>query len=436
MRFGHIQKEKKDAMEEIEDDFYYRLQRHSALYRILLSRPYSSEIHFNQWNRIDLKLVNEFGLTLTNKQKMSCWLEIDCRLLVNKDHRIQTCQDYEVFCRPIQKDGWESTVQSEIAGFQHDTEGNFEYMVVVKDEGLELSPDALKESHTYFLQISPTRKQEQTIHAFPLMIGPFAIKETMIPTTPNGKWYEPPLSFNIFHAYCLLDQSYLIVKEDWKLGTSGKLWDSALVLSHMFCDKIQKNPFYFKDRRLLDLSAGTGCIGLLLASLLKDMYRDQPDSMPEITMTDLPEALDLIHQNRTYNHLEDYTHIMPLAWGNYEDAKQVLMKGPIHTIIASDVLYEPASFQKLVQTLDWLSTEGDVDIYLGYKRRGLSLEEELSFFNICSKRFHIRMLCSSLYSEQMTNYPHVLSQKEGWALNEFSSMCLDSGVNIYQLVRK
>ncbi|KAI8084145.1 putative methyltransferase-domain-containing protein, partial [Gilbertella persicaria] len=312
--------------------FYYRLQRHSALYRILLSRPYSSEIHFNQWNRIDLKLVNEFGLTLTNKQKMSCWLEIDCRLLVNKDHRIQTCQDYEVFCRPIQKDGWESTVQSEIAGFQHDTEGNFEYMVV------------------------------------------------------------PPLSFNIFHAYCLLDQSYLIVKEDWKLGTSGKLWDSALVLSHMFCDKIQKNPFYFKDRRLLDLSAGTGCIGLLLASLLKDMYRDQPDSMPEITMTDLPEALDLIHQNRTYNHLEDYTHIMPLAWGNYEDAKQVLMKGPIHTIIASDVLYEPASFQKLVQTLDWLSTEGDVDIYLGYKRRGLSLEEELSFFNICSKRFHIRML--------------------------------------------
>ncbi|OBZ87259.1 Protein-lysine methyltransferase METTL21B [Choanephora cucurbitarum] len=415
-------------MEDIEDDFYYRLQQHSVLYRILLARPYLNKIQFNQWNRIDLKLVNEFGLTLTEKQQSVCWLEIDCALLTNQSGRIEACQSCVVLCRPVQKDGWELTTQSDIAGFQYHAEGNFEYMVSLKDEGYHAP------GH-YFLQIIPTQQERQSIHAFPLVIGPLTIGQHVV-----SRWEDTALSVDIFHAYRVQEYSYLLVKEDWKQGTSGKLWDSAVVLSQIFCNQIHDDPLFFKHRRILDLSAGTGCVGLLLASLLKDIYEAHHyplESLPRITMTDLPEALDLIYQNRECNHLEDYANVMPLAWGNYDHARHVLMDGPIDTIIASDVLYTPSSFKDLVDTLDWLTMDGGhVDIYLGYKRRGLSSEEELYFFDICSQKFEVKTLCSSLYSDKMTHYPVMTSKKETAILNEFSSMCVESGVNIYQLIRK
>ncbi|KAI8369077.1 putative methyltransferase-domain-containing protein, partial [Blakeslea trispora] len=438
MRIQHVKSEgKKYAMDELEDDFYYRLQQHSALYRMLLARPYVSKIYFNQWNRIDLKLVNEFGLTLTEKQQSVCWLEIDCCLFASHSGRIEVCRTYQILCRPIQKDGWETTTQSDIAGFQYNAEGNFEYMISVKDEGLELSS---LETSRFFLQISPTRQERQSIHAFPLVIGPLMIQETnRLPLSVVHKWEHTLASSDMFHAYRIQHDSYLLIKEDWKQGTSGKLWDSAVVLSQIFCNKVHDNPLFFKHRRILDLSAGTGCIGLLLASLLRNIYQAHDyslETLPQITMTDLPEALDLIYQNRECNHLEDYANIMPLAWGNYDHVRHVLMEGPIDTIIASDVLYKPASFKDLVDTLDWLTMDGRVDIYLGYKRRGLSLEEELYFFDICSQKFEVKTLYSSLHSDKVTNYPALMSKKETTILNEFSSMCLESGVHIYQLARK
>lgn len=147
-------------------------------------------------------------------------------------------------------------------------------------------------------------------------------------------------------------------------------------------------------------------------------------------MTDLPHALDLIYQNRSSNHLEGYTEIQALTWGNYSDVERLLRRGPIDIIIASDVLYEPSSFSKLVETLDWLSaTVKDIDIFLGYKRRGLSREDEQSFFNICAEKFDINILPIQADNKLMTN--------EGWIVGGgFSNIFKETGVNIYQLVRK
>jgi hypothetical protein len=86
----------------------------------------------------------------------------------------------------------------------------------------------------------------------------------------------------------------------------------------------------------------------------------------------------------------------------------------------------------LVQTLDWLSSNSpsySIDIFLGYKRRGLSLEDEESFFEICAKKFDIRLL--------NTQAENKLIAKEGWIVNGgFSNIFKESGVNVYQLVRK
>ncbi|KAI7901931.1 uncharacterized protein BX663DRAFT_512935 [Cokeromyces recurvatus] len=242
------------------DDYYYSLQRYSTLYRILLARPYFTEIKFNTWNRIDLKLVNELGLTLTGDEKKHCRMEIDCQLLAEKEGTVQLSKECSITCRPIQHDAWEFTNASDIAGFHHDTYGNFEYMITIQDEGLALSPQITPTK--YYIQIHPVYHPQQTIKALPLIIGPFTITETTPSMTTflteniDKEWKEPKTSLNIFHGYCLQDNSFLIVKEDWNMGTPGKMWDSALVLSQLFCDKINADPNYLNGCRLLDLSAG------------------------------------------------------------------------------------------------------------------------------------------------------------------------------------
>lgn len=233
---------------DVVEDYYSTLQRYSTLYRILLSRPYSTETTFNQWNRIDLKLVNELGLTLNHIQKVNCWLEIDCHLLVERNGQFVTCTEYQIFCRPLQHDAWEFNSNSDIAGFHHDTEGDFEYMITVVDEGVLFDQN-------YYIQIFPTCKPQQIIQAFPLVIGPISIEKQQ--TIANNEWCDSkPVSQDIFHACCVKDHTFLVIKENWELGTPGKMWDSALVLSQMFSDKIKSDPTRYKDRRILDLSAG------------------------------------------------------------------------------------------------------------------------------------------------------------------------------------
>lgn len=416
--------------QEQNEDYYDSLQKYSTLYRILLSRPYVNEIRLQQWNRIDLKIVNELGLTLKGSQRKNCWLQVDCKLLVEKKGNFVKSVDYQVQCRPVQHDAWEFNTDSDIAGFCYSTNGDLEY-AIVSNENNRVSP-----SCQFYIQILPTCQRLQTLQAFPLVIGPIKIVDDTDNKNSNGLngWGREVRaeSQDSFHSCSIPDQSYLMIKEKWELGTPGKMWDSALVISQMISDVIKTDPSRFSGHHILDLSAGTGCVALLIALLYKKIYNKDKSYLPKITITDLSEALDLIYQNRRLNQLESYTNVRELRWGNYDDAQRILSEGSINTIIASDVLYEPASFSKLVQTLDWLSSDSplsSVDIFLGYKRRGLSREEEQSFFDICAEKFDIITLHTQAENKLITN--------GGWIINDgFSNIFKETGVHIYQLVRK
>lgn len=248
----------KPTLPVIEDDaneeYYNSLQRYSTLYRILLSQPYSTEVQLNQWNRIDIKIVNEFGLTLTGAQKINCWLQVDCQLIVEKNGEFTESYHHCIKCRPVQHDAWEFNSNSDIAGFFYSTDGDFEYIISTIDEGI-----LLDNNDNYYIQIYPTCKPLQLIQAFPLVIGPIKVIESKL---ANGmiksEWSEEDIivSKSIFHAYSIPDKSFLMIKEKWELGTPGKMWDSALVISQMLADRIKSDPSGFKEQRILDLSAG------------------------------------------------------------------------------------------------------------------------------------------------------------------------------------
>ncbi|KAI8642481.1 putative methyltransferase-domain-containing protein [Parasitella parasitica] len=416
---------------DVDIDYFQHLQRYSALYRILLATPYSTKLTFKQWYRINLKLVNELDLSMTGQQKGNCWLEVGCQLLMEKNKSIIPCKDSSIQCRPLQHDAWDSTTASDIAGFQNDTVGDLEFMVSLRDEGYVSSSTT---NAKYYIQIYPKPQKYPSIMAFPLMIGPVTMEEPSIHASNNNSWKEPSTSNAIFHGYQLQDSSFLVIREDWDLGTPGKMWDSALVLSQLMTDKINLDPDYFRGGRFIDLSAGTGCLGLLIAALYKNIYRDHKHNMPLITLTDLPEALDLINQNRSYNHLEGYTSVKPLEWGNYHDAQSLLVEGPIQTVIASDVLYRPSTFSSLVSTLVWLSDEnkGQIEIYVGYKRRGLALHDETKFFDLCAESFEIITLSGAETCIKRKN------NLEGWISTggDVNDVYKGTGVNVYKLVRK
>ncbi|GAN11038.1 hypothetical protein MAM1_0455d10591 [Mucor ambiguus] len=429
-------------------DYFDYLQRYSALYRILLATPYPTNVMFKQWYRVNLKLVNELDLAPTGQQKSNCWLEVGCHLLVEKNKSIVPCKECLIQCRPLQHDAWDSTTASDIAGFQNDTMGDLEFMITLQDEDY-VSSSTTATKAKYYIQIYPKQQQPSSIMAFPLIIGPISlIGLTMQLTsqqqpTLNDQWKQHNMSNTIYHGYRLQDSSFLIIQEDWSLGTPGKMWDSALVLSQMITNKIKHDPDYYQKRRLVDLSAGTGCLGLLVAALYKNIYKDHQHTMPHVTLTDLPDALDLIYQNRSYNHLECYTSVKPLEWGNYQNIQNLLLEGPLHTVIASDVLYRPSTFYSLVQTLIWLSDESkhQVEIYVGYKRRGLALCDEQKFFDLCAQSFDIITVPviptvngTTAAAVKQTN----TNPLEGWILNEggLGSTYKDTGVKIYQLIRK
>ncbi|KAI8886721.1 hypothetical protein K501DRAFT_213257 [Backusella circina FSU 941] len=422
-----------------EEDFYESLSKYSTLYRILLFKPCINEVYLNQWNRLDLQLVNELGLPLRGAKERECYLQVDAELLLQQGKRIVSsgATQFTIQTRPIQRDAWDFFDDpSAISGFQHNTRGGLEYKV-----SLDMKHSMVRDQ-TCYLKVNPVvnggSKDENrvagqpTVRAFPLVIGPFVVK----PESASQKevdlyqkdWSSKCFAQDSFHVFHMLDKSYLMIKEIWHLGTPGKMWDSAIVLSQMFTEMIHANPARFHKKRILDLSAGTGCVGLVIAATYKRIF---PQYKPEVIMTDLKEALDLLEYNRKINHLDNpKTLIKPLKWGESKDVQLILKGGPIDFVIASDVLYEPAHFSALVSTLDHLVGHQKTCIYLGYKKRGLSLEQESTFFNICLLKFDIVLI----QDEQLESAAYV----DGWIGGEggFSTILKETGVEIYRLSRK
>lgn len=141
----------------------------------------------------------------------------------------------------------------------------------------------------------------------------------------------------------------------------------------------------------------TGTAGLLISFVYQYILSKQHHHRNiNITLTDLPEALPLIHYNGQLNGIDTnnpHITVAPLSWGRTKDIQHIRKTlPPIDIIIASDVLYEPANFAILVETLIKLSEPGRTVIYLGYKRRGLKQSDEQYFFDLCRDNFDIHPL--------------------------------------------
>ncbi|XP_032406117.1 EEF1A lysine methyltransferase 3-like isoform X1 [Xiphophorus hellerii] len=138
------------------------------------------------------------------------------------------------------------------------------------------------------------------------------------------------------------------------LGVAAPVWEAALHLCRYFEDPSVE----LRGRRVIELGAGTGLVGILAARL-----------GAEVTVTDLPLALPQLQANVSANVPPAGWPfappvVLPLCWG--ED--HLTFPSDWDLVLCADIVYLPETYPLLVETLAHLCKNGAV-VYLSSKMR-------------------------------------------------------------------
>ncbi|KAG1150289.1 hypothetical protein G6F37_001466 [Rhizopus arrhizus] len=365
------------------NEFFFKpLYTNSKLPRIVLQRSICQFIKYDKWYRIDLKLVTEMGLPVDSHKEP---IILSGSMLISRSGYYENSGSIET--RPIiSADNWEPEIANSEGFNPHSSLGALEYRIGSSDSHLETLP--------FYISLQVVNKKRNIL---PLCVGPIWIQNQQ-QDDMNENWWTFPHSKIEKQQYRALQvksqqSKYFLIKEQWEDGTSGKIWDSALFM----VDVLISNFHLLYGKRILDLSAGTGYVGLSLAQLFQNLSDPaMKKQQPQITLSDIHEVLDLIKVNQTLNCIKNSEHlkIEPLRWGNAQDAKSLLSKQKgkeLDIIIASDIIYRKNEFRNILTTFRQLCIPKTI-IYLGCKLRGLRSYEEREFFDECNKYFNIHLL--------------------------------------------
>ncbi|KAL1524490.1 hypothetical protein AB1Y20_019384 [Prymnesium parvum] len=160
-------------------------------------------------------------------------------------------------------------------------------------------------------------------------------------------------------------------------GTCRRIWPTAVVLSRYFC----ANPDMLKGKRILELGAGAGIVGLVCAALGAEL----------VVITDMPEALPLIEANVQRNSaVESQVAVMPCTWGDSEHENAILERagGKFDLVIACEVVYKQDSsvLKALAETQRRLLLDSGFAM-TAYEYRG-ELFDDIAYFDAVNALFN------------------------------------------------
>ncbi|CAK0826739.1 unnamed protein product [Prorocentrum cordatum] len=170
-----------------------------------------------------------------------------------------------------------------------------------------------------------------------------------------------------------------------RLGTSedatgGLVWPSAHALSAHLCAR----PELVRGRRVVELGAGTGLVGLVAAAL----------GAEEVVLTDLPSALPLLQENVTRNASAcgGRARTATLSWGA-AGAEDVLrsLGGRCHVVIGCEIVYQhdEVTSAALAETMSLLAGADGICLFAYEFREGLLGDFE--FFDRVNERFNVEV---------------------------------------------
>ncbi|KAI8605864.1 putative methyltransferase-domain-containing protein [Dissophora ornata] len=401
-------------------------QQHHTLFRLLPTCSIPSGIQLGTWISITLEVVSEFGgyqfeadpsgtFRLQTGQTL---LPLDCCLLLEREGQTSNqsplSHGLRIEKRALQSTNWLGMDDLLDPGIGPSGRG-----------GLEVCVMATQRQTPKTIWISVGSGSNQGI--VPLVLGPIVLGSE-VSTVEQTRQVLRPINIPQVHG---MSPRIMLLKETWNNVPQGRVWDSAFVLVDMFSKAVVNGirdsaPAMFAGKRILDLSAGTGLLGIFLAGLAQVEMESSSQSLlssssctfspltpvssqqrvasfsrassPWVTsmsttviLTDLCDALDLINQNIASNQRRIAPAVKvvakELAWG--ASNLRHLGEERFDVVIASDVVYEESSFKSLLQTLHRLCAPGYTTLYLGYKRRALTRDTEALFFERVRTMFNV-----------------------------------------------
>lgn len=140
-------------------------------------------------------------------------------------------------------------------------------------------------------------------------------------------------------------------------GIAWRIWPGA----HVLIDWMEQNVDQWSNDgnvHVVEVGAGVGLVGVVCSGL----------GAEQVTLTDLPEELDALTRSVSAN--EAVIHVMPLTFGNEEEAKAVMSRTTLPTVIVgSELIYWESLFQPIADSFRTLIDLGATAIYIGYRIR-------------------------------------------------------------------
>ena len=166
-----------------------------------------------------------------------------------------------------------------------------------------------------------------------------------------------------------------------EIGDVGVVvWDAALVLLKYLEKSANESKINLKDKTVVELGAGTGCVGLVACALGAN-----------VMLTDLPEVVPLIQTNidNNKNILSGTVECFEWNWKAIDSCKHKFTN-QIDMVLISDCIYYKDSLTDLVFAILHLCSD-DTVIYLSYEERTSQDKQELvdEFFSLTKDAFHI-----------------------------------------------
>ncbi|PIO59599.1 hypothetical protein TELCIR_18937, partial [Teladorsagia circumcincta] len=186
-------------------------------------------------------------------------------------------------------------------------------------------------------------------------------------------------------------------EDETELNTDvgGVVWDSALVAAHYFI----KNPKKYRDKKVLELGAGTGICGLVLAAIGAN-----------VILTDLPSRVPLLETNYEANKsiCRGSVSIKPLDWAFPGRVPEV------DVLVLVDCIYYSESVNHLVNTIKSFNAK---EILCVYEKRDIGEP----------------VRAQKVFLEKIAQYYEILYVPESELHPDFS--CCDE-IPVIKLIRK
>lgn len=177
-------------------------------------------------------------------------------------------------------------------------------------------------------------------------------------------------------------------------GTTGlRTWEAALHLGRFLC----LNPSIVRDRRVLELGAGTGYLSILCAGHLGATHVIASDGSDEV-LNNLPDNLflnevrmllpDEENQGVDADQGTGAVQLMDIKWGwalMGTEEREWNGGRPVDVLLGADVTYDRTVIPKLVGTLvDLFTQQPQVEAYISATQRNRETFDV--FLDVCRRR--------------------------------------------------